>query len=154
MTVRENICYNREGITDKEIEKVSKYLGAHEFIMNLENGYDTVLQERGRNLSMGERQLISFCRAMVMNPRVLILDEATANIDSQSEKLIQDAMKLMLKNRTSIVIAHRISTIINSDNIVVLESGEIVEMGNHDYLFEKNGRYRELYKLNFQEEYE
>lgn len=152
MTVRENICYNRQEITHEEIEKVTRHLGAHEFIMNLENGYDTVLQERGRNLSMGERQLISFCRAMVMNPRVLILDEATANIDSQSEKLIQDAMKLMLKNRTSIIIAHRISTIINSDNIVVLESGRIVEMGNHEYLFQQNGRYRELYELNFQDE--
>tara|TARA_Y100000590_G_scaffold470701_1_gene668000 strand:+ start:17739 stop:19457 length:1719 start_codon:yes stop_codon:yes gene_type:complete len=152
MTVRENICYNRQEITHEEIEKVTRHLGAHEFIMNLENGYDTVLQERGRNLSMGERQLISFCRAMVMNPRVLILDEATANIDSQSEKLIQDAMRIMLKNRTSIIIAHRISTIVNSDNIIVLESGRIVEMGNHEYLFKRNGRYRELYELNFQDE--
>ncbi len=89
---------------------------------------------------------------MVMNPRVLILDEATANIDSQSEKLIQDAMRIMLKNRTSIIIAHRISTIVNSDNIIVLESGRIVEMGNHEYLFKRNGRYRELYELNFQDE--
>jgi ATP-binding cassette subfamily B protein len=153
MTVRENIYYNREGISDEEIINVSKYLGAHDFIMNLEYGYDTVLQERGRNLSMGERQLISFCRAIVMNPRVLILDEATANIDSQSEKLIQDAMKLMLKDRTSIVIAHRISTIINCDNIVVMESGEIIEIGTHEDLLNKHGRYRELYELNFSEEY-
>ena len=117
--------------------------------MNLENGYDTYLSERGANLSLGQRQLLSFARAIVADPRILILDEATANIDSHTEILIQKALKNLLDGRTAIVIAHRLSTIRGSDKIVVLESGTIVEIGNHDELMEKDGLYSHLYNMNF-----
>ena len=127
----------------------AKAVGAHEFIANLENGYDTYLSERGANLSLGQRQLLSFARAIVADPRILILDEATANIDSHTEILIQKALKNLLDGRTAIVIAHRLSTIRGSDKIVVLESGTIVETGNHDELMEKDGLYSHLYNMNF-----
>tara|TARA_A100001037_G_scaffold195333_1_gene174851 strand:- start:1406 stop:3226 length:1821 start_codon:yes stop_codon:yes gene_type:complete len=148
-TVRENIKYNHRDSSDEQMITAAKAVGAHEFIANLENGYDTYLSERGANLSLGQRQLLSFARAIVADPRILILDEATANIDSHTEILIQKALKNLLDGRTAIVIAHRLSTIRGADKIVVLESGTIVETGNHDELMEKDGLYSHLYNMNY-----
>jgi len=149
-TVSENIRYNNENVTDDDVVAAAKNVGAHEFIMSLENGYNTVLAERGINLSVGQRQLLSFARAVVGNPRIIILDEATANIDTHTEVLIQQALQRVLKGRTSIVIAHRLSTVRNADNIVVLDHGELVEMGSHEELLaKKGGVYARLYAVNY-----
>ena len=129
-TVKGNIRYSHEEASDEEVVAAAKGVGAHEFIMALENGYDTLLAERGVNLSVGQRQLVSFARAIVENPRIIILDEATANIDTQTELLIQDALKRILRGRTSIVIAHRLSTVRNADKIVVIDQGRLV--GNRE----------------------
>src|SRR5215471_3329335 len=129
-TIKENIQYVHTDAGDEEVVAAAKAVGAHDFIMTLAQGYDTPLAERGGNLSVGQRQLLSFARAIVGNPRILILDEATANIDTHTEILIQNALQRILQGRTSIVIAHRLSTIRNADKIVVLEHGHIAEMGN------------------------
>jgi ATP-binding cassette subfamily B protein len=148
-TIRENIIYGREDATDEKIIEAAKAVGAHDFIMRLEKGYDTLLHERGSNLSQGQRQLISFARAVLSNPRILILDEATANIDTQTEVIIQQALKQLLKGRTSLVIAHRLSTIHDANCVVVMENGKIVELGNHKELIEKKGIYYHLYTMSY-----
>ena len=149
-TVADNIRYNNENISDDQVVAAAKNVGAHDFIMMLDLGYNTVLAERGINLSVGQRQLLSFARAVVGDPRVIILDEATANIDTHTEVLIQQALKQVLSGRTSIVIAHRLSTIRNADNIVVLDQGRLVEMGAHETLLaKKGGVYARLYAVNY-----
>ena len=149
-SVRDNIRYGRLDAPDDEIVRAAKTVGAHDFIMRLANGYDTLLHERGGNLSIGQRQLISFARAVLADPRILILDEATANIDTHTEMLIQAALKELLRGRTSVVIAHRLSTIRNADRIVALEHGRIVEIGSHQELLDMGGLYHRLYTMNYQ----
>ena len=148
-TVKENIKYNHLNVTDEDMVQAARAVGAHDFVMRLEDGYDTVLQERGANLSVGERQLLSFARAIVADPRILILDEATANIDSYTEMLIQRALHTLLEDRSAIVIAHRLSTIRGADQIVVLNHGEVVDVGKHEELMDKGGLYAHLYQMNF-----
>ena len=148
-TVKGNIRYNHEDASDEGVLTAAKAVGAHQFIMALEDGYDTILAERGVNLSVGQRQLVSFARAIVGNPRIIILDEATANIDTQTELLIQKALERVLRGRTSIVIAHRLSTIRNADKIVVLNQGQVVEVGRHQELLKRDGVYARLYAINY-----
>jgi ATP-binding cassette subfamily B multidrug efflux pump len=148
-TIKDNIRYAHTDASDADVIAAAKAVGAHDFIMALKHGYDTTLAERGVNLSVGQRQLLSFARAIVSNPRILILDEATANIDTHTEILIQNALKRILEGRTSIVIAHRLSTIRNADVIVVLEHGRVVELGKHAELLERKGVYARLYMLNY-----
>ncbi|MBN8581815.1 MAG: ABC transporter ATP-binding protein [Anaerolineae bacterium] len=150
-TVKENILFGRLNATENEVVAAAKAVGAHEFISNLKNGYETTVEEGGATLSVGQRQLISFARALLANPRILILDEATSSVDTQTEHIIQSALSILLKGRTSFVIAHRLSTITNSDKIVVIDGGQIVEMGTHVELLGLQGRYFELYKTGFQE---
>ena len=148
-TIRDNITYARSDFTDEKMIEAAKAVGAHDFIMRLDKGYDTMLQERGSNLSQGQRQLISFARAVLSDPRILILDEATASIDTQTEVIIQQALKQLLKGRTSLVIAHRLSTIHDANRVVVMENGRIVEIGNHKELIDKKGVYYHLYTMSY-----
>ena len=148
-TILENIRYRTEGATMEQVERAAQAVGAHHLIMQLPDGYDTMLEQGGGNLSHGQRQLISFARALVADAKILVLDEATANIDSYTEKLIQKALKRLLKGRTGLVIAHRLSTIRGSDRIVVLQDGEIVEIGDHGQLMRRQGLYAKLYSMNY-----
>ena len=150
-TVKENILFGRLDAKDEEVTAAAIAVGAHDFIMNLKNGYDTSVEEGGLTLSVGQRQLISFARALLAIPRILILDEATSSVDTQTEHIIQTALATLLKGRTSFVIAHRLSTITNADKIVVIDGGKIVEQGKHSELLALQGRYYELYKTGFQE---
>jgi ABC-type multidrug transport system fused ATPase/permease subunit len=149
-SVRENILYGRLDATDDEVVEAAKAVGAHDFIMRLEEGYDTELHERGQNLSVGQRQLISFARAVLAKPRILILDEATANVDTRTEVVIQQALRELLRDRTSFVIAHRLSTIREATRIVVMDQGRIAEMGSHEELLARGGIYANLYRMTYE----
>jgi ABC-type multidrug transport system fused ATPase/permease subunit len=153
-TVADNIKYGKLGATREEIEAAAKTANAHEFIMRLKEGYDTVLGERGGGLSQGQRQLISISRAILANPRILILDEATSSVDTYTESLIQKALERLMEGRTSFVIAHRLSTVRKADQILVLRDGQIVERGSHDALLAQNGLYADLYRKQFRDEAE
>lgn len=148
-TVRENIAYGKLDATDEEIIEAAKTVNAHEFIMKLENGYDTKLSERGGGLSIGQKQLLALARTMVAKPKILILDEATSSIDTKTELMVQEGIEQLLKGRTSFVIAHRLSTIQRADRIFVIEGGKIVEEGKHSQLIEKKGTYYNLYMAQF-----
>ena len=147
-TIKYNISYGKENATDEEIEAAAKAANAHNFISNLPNKYDTVVGERGMKLSGGEKQRIAIARAMLKNPPILILDEATSALDTESEKLVQEAIETLMKNRTVILIAHRLTTVKNADEIIVLDKGQVAETGKHQELLDKNAVYAKLYKLN------
>ncbi|WP_026692198.1 ABC transporter ATP-binding protein [Peribacillus kribbensis] len=148
-TIMENIRFGNPEATDEEVRSAARSVGAHEFIERLPNGYETEVQERGNILSVGERQLLSFARALLADPRILILDEATASIDTETEMKIQEALKTLLHGRTSIIIAHRLSTIRDADKIFVLKSGSILEAGSHEQLMNHKGEYYKLVKAQF-----
>ena len=153
-TILENIRYGRTTANDEEVYEAAKAIGIHDYIMGLEKQYLTDVGEGGNLLSMGQKQLISFARAILANPKILILDEATSSIDSQAENLIQEATKTLLKDRTSLMVAHRLSTIVDADLIVLMEMGKILEMGTHHELLSQRGSYFELYKNQFMQEKE
>ena len=153
-TIMDNIRYGDLDATDDEIIEVAQTVGAHEFIMKLPEGYQTEVRERGGRLSVGQRQLISLARALLANPRILIMDEATSSIDAYTELIIQQALDKIFKNRTSIIIAHRLSTVRNADMIIVLQEGKIAEKGSHDELIELDGLYKQLYEMQFKYETE
>jgi ATP-binding cassette, subfamily B, bacterial len=148
-TIRTNLLYARLDATQSEIEAAAKAANIHDFIMGLPNRYDTVVGERGYRLSGGEKQRLAIARVILKDPRILVLDEATSHLDSQSEALIQEALEKIMKNRTSIVIAHRLSTILAADQILVLHRGRIVERGTHPALMSAGGLYTELYETQF-----
>ena len=148
-TVMNNLKYAREGATDEECVEAAKQANAHEFIVNLPQGYDTLLTERGANLSQGQRQMVTIARAMVAQPKIMILDEATSNVDTRTEKLIQEGLRRLMEGKTSFSIAHRLATIRDSAAIMVLNAGEIVEMAPHDELMAMRGFYYALYMSQF-----
>ena len=148
-SVRDNIRFRTGDASDEDVERAARVVGAHDFISRLPQGYDTPLEQQGRNLSLGQRQLVSFARALVADARILVLDEATANIDSYTEQQIQAALRKLLENRTGIIIAHRLATVRNADRIIVLQEGRVVETGTHDTLVDAGGLYARLYALNY-----
>ena len=148
-SVYDNILYGRLDATREEVEAAAKAANAHDFIMQLPNGYETMLGDRGMNISGGQRQRISIARAILKNPQILILDEATSALDTESERVVQEALDRLMVGRTSFVIAHRLSTIKNADKIMVLEKGQLIEQGNHDELMAMDGLYAHLYKIQY-----
>jgi ATP-binding cassette subfamily B protein len=144
-SVRENIAFGRPGAGDDEVRAAAEAVGAHEFILALPEGYETNVQERGARLSIGQRQLVAFARALLADPRILILDEATSSVDIPTEARIEEALETLLRDRTAFVVAHRLSTIRRADMIVVLEHGKVIEAGTHAELIERQGRYFSLY---------
>jgi len=147
--IRDNIVLNNKAITDEEIDKITDYVNVSDFINTLPGKLEEPVQERGATFSVGQRQLISFARVLAYNPAIFILDEATSNIDTETEMLIQDALFKIMQNRTSIIIAHRLSTIQHVDRILVMHKGEIVEEGSHQELLRKEGLYYDLYRLQY-----
>ncbi|MGB9806131.1 MAG: ABC transporter ATP-binding protein [Thermoproteota archaeon] len=152
VTIRENIRFGNPDASDEEVVAAAKAIGAHNFIMKLPGNYDYVIQESSSNISIGQRQLISFARTLLANPQVLVLDEATSSIDPYTELIIQRALKKLLRNRMAIIIAHRLSTIRLCDEILVINNGVIVERGTHEELMKLGGLYSAFYKLQFREE--
>lgn len=150
-TIKQNITLGNNNISDEKIKQAAELVGAKKFIERLPQGYDYNVMERGSTLSVGQRQLISFVRAMVYDPKIIVLDEATSSVDSETEELIQNAIEVLMKGRTSIVIAHRLSTIQGADKIIVLDKGEIKEVGSHKELLEKEGFYANLYNMQYKE---
>ena len=148
-TIFDNIAYGREGATLEDVQRAARAARLESYINRLPNGYDTVISDNGVNISKGQRQLITIARAMLMDSNMLILDEATSNVDSRTEIKIQEAMKKLMSGKTSFVIAHRLSTIQNADLILVLRDGEIDEQGTHDELMQKGGFYASLYNSQF-----
>ena len=146
-TINNNIAFGDKNATREEVETAARIANAHDFIMQTENGYDTLIGDRGCRLSGGQRQRISIARAILKNPSILILDEATSALDTESERLVQDALEKLMKNRTTIVIAHRLSTIVNADRIYVLHEGKVKEVGNHEELIAKGGIYNKLVEM-------
>jgi ATP-binding cassette subfamily B protein len=151
-SVRENIRYGRLEASDAEIEEAAKLAGAHDFIVDLDKGYDAEVGEGGNLLSVGQKQLISLARAVLANPEIFVMDEATSSVDTLTEALIQRGMEVMMKGRTSFIIAHRLSTIKRADRILVIEDGQITESGSHAELLRKGGHYHNLYTQQFREE--
>ena len=145
-SVLDNIRFARPDASDEEVKRVSRIVGVHAFVEDLSDGYDTDVQEGGSALSTGQRQLVSFARALLADPRILILDEATSSVDAESERRIERAMEVLLSGRTSIIVAHRLSTVRYADDIVVVDGGRIVERGTHDELVAAGGRYAGLYR--------
>src|SRR5213075_2719448 len=150
-TVRNNVAYGRPSVPQKQVEAAARAALAHDFIMDLPAGYDTVIGERGVRLSGGERQRISIARALLKNAPILILDEATSSLDAESEALVQQALQNLMEGRTTIVIAHRLSTVRRADRIIVLADGRIKESGTHEDLVVRHGLYWKLYNLQFQD---
>jgi len=148
-TIKSNITLHDDEYTDEEINRVCEYVNADKFINKLEKGLDTEVLEKGDNFSQGQRQLLSFARTVLHKPQILILDEATANIDTETEKLIQDSLEKIKNIGTMLVVAHRLSTIQNADQIIVLQHGEVIEKGTHQSLLRQKGYYHKLYLLQF-----
>jgi subfamily B ATP-binding cassette protein MsbA len=151
-TIAANIAYGRPAASRAEVEAAARAARAHDFIAELEGGYETIIGERGQRLSGGERQRLAIARAILRNSPILILDEATSSLDTESEMLVQDALSTLMLNRTSVVIAHRLSTVRRADEIVVLDHGRIVERGSHEELLARGGAYARLYELQLREE--
>ena len=151
-TIRSNIVLREDNISDEEIMQVCRYVNADHFINKLDHGLDEEVRERGNNFSAGQRQLLSFARTIIHKPSVMILDEATANIDTETELLIQDSLEKMRTVGTMLIVAHRLSTIQHADNIIVLSHGKILEQGSHQELLARHGRYYQLYTLQYHKE--
>ena len=151
-TIADNIRYGRKSASDEEVRRAARMVSAEEFILKLEKGYATEVGEGGARLSTGEKQLISFARVILADPRIFVLDEATSSIDTETEQLIQRAITQVLKGRTSFIVAHRLSTIRNAHRILVISDGKIVEMGTHSQLIRRKGQYYNLYTTQFREE--
>ncbi len=154
MTIRENIAYGRPDATEEEIIAAAKAARAHDFIMSFPDGYDTMVGERGITLSGGQRQRIAIARALLMNPRILILDDSTSSVDTETEYQIQQALANLMRGRTSFVIAQRLTTVKNADQILVLDHGQIVQRGTHEELLREPGPYREIYDLQLRDQEE
>jgi len=151
-TVRENLLYGKPDATEEELDAAVKCVNADKVVSRLDNGYDSIVGEGGNTLSTGEKQLLSFARAILANPAIFILDEATSSVDTLTEQLIQEAIEKLMKGRTSFVIAHRLSTVRSADVILVVDGGKIVERGNHEQLLKKHGVYYNMYLQQFREE--
>ena len=148
-TIKDNISYAKTDATNEEIFEVAQMANAHDFIKAFPEGYETLVGERGVRLSGGEKQRVAIARALLRNPKILIFDEATSSLDTESERLVQEAIDLLMKNRTTIVIAHRLSTVQHADKIIVLDQGKIIESGKHEELLAKDGLYKKLYEMQF-----